>query len=401
MACLLTMMLAIPTVASADVVPSGPSLDYRDHDREAMPYLSEDILVDDGSLYYDIIADANRNQQAVRTSEYAYTLTAVDEDENDQQPEDSDDMVYYDIAESMYGLDIMERGYDALSPEAQQQIDELIAKRHPIWLPTDKTEDGPLFWRAHDLKAEIDVDYDDVPEAKRSEAPIDVTCQLMDDTGAILAEMSTDNEHLFQPGGGLECQTGIYSGETVPLVDDARTYTLRATITPTGGQSVTEEATFHIENHGAEHEEAFLIRDTPTEPLDENSPMFYAFRHQYPTGAVMRVSISIQNYHDNLQPRYGDILYDPTVRDDEFTESLVAEHPDGITPVDAELAWQMKNCKRDLSESWGEARNPSKQGSETMSGNIIILGCLSVSAVLAALAVSRVRHQRQANQSQS
>lgn len=80
---LFSTMLAftsVPSVAAADMLPSIEIPEGIP--RGAMPHIDDSQLVDDGSLYYEIITEANESGEPARSADYAYGAVETDGEES-------------------------------------------------------------------------------------------------------------------------------------------------------------------------------------------------------------------------------------------------------------------------------------------------------------------------------
>lgn len=282
-------MAPMPPAAAASEF-AGAMLPDDDYPRPAMPHVDETRLIDDGSLYREIIASANASGTAAKSSDYVYGAA-----------------------------------------ESKDHVN--------VWVPVRRNEGASpdlTYEDARSLCLECTIDTRAAKGDDPSFSP--VTLQLLDEDGTVInqcpppmttAEVRTDGE---TPGTAFRSMRGTV------IESPAKRYTLRLTEQrPTG--DTTEDVTFSVDEKGE-----ILVLDkagkaeTPAASRGESEPWRLLEEREYENGVTLRADACTRTIE--ASHRHSEILYDPSQHDEEFSKALEIGCPDGCTAADAERIWQ-------------------------------------------------------------
>lgn len=346
---LCSTMLALASVPSVSMADMLPAIDFpEDVSRLAMPHVDESQLIDDGSLYYDVITEANESGESARSVDYAYGAIAVDD----------------------------ETGIDAWVPI--RRIDGAAGE-----LVYDET------WV---LYMNCEVSIAEVPKERREPSssmfdPIGV--QLLDEDGNRIEDRVPMDAEEAMDGPEVD-RTFRFGGGHVVTIPTGR-YVLRVTEGRRPAGDIIREVTFLVDES-----KDFVIIDEnkglgagPNE-LDGDRHSRTLCQWDYPSGAVFTANMWVEPAE--VRYEHTEVLYDPTEEDEEFTAGLAKQFPDGFTAGEAEHAWTKLLWSRAYKElnptpagdSNAHRPLPSATGVQTRSGNDASLGIAIVVAIVLA-----------------
>lgn len=329
--------------------------------RPPMPHVDTEGLLDDGSLYYDVIAEANETDVPAATADYAYECILSDAD-NEQVAEEWYDAVNMEDLRGTIDVDYLDitcsctsKGASAWVPVRQEdrsplevllgEMSDYRCYTHPacrikLNLYARNSDDAPLLGCAYALRL---MDADGTPIGESTHVTPDEVAVIPDeeenDQSIVLSPQVWGVLSIGVPNSPSEGDAGSHE---FSVLDSTKQYVLRMEWKPAKGDAVIKDIPFTMRG-----DQFYFVSDTgeltsapDTHPGDTRCHVKHS-QNLYETSCPDGTDILVYGVAWDVlpRPRRTRILYDPNVHDDTFSTAMAMHYPDGFTPSDAEFEW--------------------------------------------------------------